>query len=61
MSIIVAYAPGDSTDTLARTIGQKLSDKIGQSVIIDNRPGATGQLGSRYVTAAARTATRFKL
>jgi tripartite-type tricarboxylate transporter receptor subunit TctC len=53
LSIIVAYAPGGSTDTLARTIGQKLSDKIGQSVIIDNRPGATGQLGSRYVAAAA--------
>jgi tripartite-type tricarboxylate transporter receptor subunit TctC len=52
VSLVVAYAPGGTTDTLARVVGQRLSEKLGQPVIVENKPGATGQLGSRYVSAA---------
>lgn len=52
VSIIVAYAPGGTTDTLARVVGQRLAEKLGQSVIIENKPGATGQLGSRHVASS---------
>ena len=50
--IIVPYAPGGPTDILARAIGQTLTEAWGQTVIIDNRPGASGNLG----TAAAAKA-----
>jgi len=44
--LIVAYPPGGPTDTVARIVGQQLSDRLGQSVIIDNRPGASGTIGT---------------
>src|SRR5262245_38673286 len=53
ISIIVAYAPGGTTDTLARVVGAKVAEKLGQQVIIENRAGATGQLGSRHVARSA--------
>lgn len=53
ISIVVAYAPGGTTDTLARVVGAKLAEKLGQQVIIENRAGATGQLGSRHVAQSA--------
>ncbi|MCC6532187.1 MAG: tripartite tricarboxylate transporter substrate binding protein [Burkholderiales bacterium] len=43
--IIVPYPPGGSTDPTARNLGQWLSEKFGQSVVIDNRPGAGATLG----------------
>jgi tripartite-type tricarboxylate transporter receptor subunit TctC len=46
--IIVPYAPGGPTDILARAAGQSLTEAWGQSVIIDNRPGASGNLGTAY-------------
>lgn len=49
LSIVVGYAAGGTTDTIARIIGSRLQEKLGRAVIIENRPGATGQLGSRYV------------
>ncbi|MDH4293096.1 MAG: tripartite tricarboxylate transporter substrate-binding protein, partial [Betaproteobacteria bacterium] len=39
---VVPYAPGGSTDTLARAIGTTLSDHLGQQVVVDNRAGANG-------------------
>ncbi|TCT03285.1 tripartite tricarboxylate transporter substrate binding protein [Aquabacter spiritensis] len=53
ISIVVAYAAGGTTDTLARIIGARLADKLGTQVIIENKAGATGQIGSRYVAKAA--------
>jgi tripartite-type tricarboxylate transporter receptor subunit TctC len=46
---VVPFAPGGSTDTLARTIGVKLADTLGQQVVIDNRPGGNGDLGMMIV------------
>ena len=51
--IIVPFTPGGSTDILARAIGQKLVESLGQQVLIENRPGAGGSIGAE---AAARAA-----
>jgi len=50
--IIVAYTPAGTTDILARAIGQKMTEKWGQSVIIDNRPGANGNIGTEIAARA---------
>jgi tripartite-type tricarboxylate transporter receptor subunit TctC len=49
---VVPYAPGGSTDTLARTIGIALSDNLGQQVVVDNRTGANGDIGMTIVARA---------
>ena len=49
---VVPYAPGGSTDTLARTLAQKMSDSMGQQVVVDNRPGANGNIGMEIVARA---------
>ena len=49
---VVPFAPGGSTDTLARVLGHKLSDSIGQQVVIDNRTGANGNIGMEIVAKA---------
>ena len=46
---IVPYAPGGSSDILARTLGQKLADAMGQPFIIDNRPGAGSMVGTEVL------------
>jgi tripartite-type tricarboxylate transporter receptor subunit TctC len=51
--IIVPYPPGGMTDILARAIGQKLGDKLGQPVVIDNRAGAGGTIGSNVAAKSA--------
>ncbi len=43
--LIVTFPPGGSTDTIARIIGPKLAERLGQPVVIDNRPGAGGSIG----------------
>lgn len=50
--IIVAYTPAGATDILARTVGQKLSESWGQPVIIDNRAGAAGNIGTEVAAKA---------
>ena len=50
--IVVPTGAGGITDILARAIAQKLGDELGQQVIVDNRPGASGIVGSQIVAAA---------
>jgi len=51
--IIVPLSPGGGTDTLARIIATKMHDSLGQSVIVDNRAGAAGNIGTEIVYRAA--------
>jgi tripartite-type tricarboxylate transporter receptor subunit TctC len=50
--LIVAFVPGGSTDIIARMVGQKLSERIGQQVIVDNRGGAGGTIGTDLAARA---------
>lgn len=52
-TIIVPFPPGGSTDMVGRVIGQKLTERLGQSFVVDNRPGATGAIGAGLVKRAA--------
>lgn len=49
IEIVVPYPPGGATDTLARAVSQKLSERWNQAVVVDNRPGASGNIGASYV------------
>jgi len=49
---IVPYAPGGGTDITARLVAPRLSEALGQAVIVDNRPGAAGNLGTQLVAEA---------
>jgi tripartite-type tricarboxylate transporter receptor subunit TctC len=51
--MVVPFPPGSASDFLARTLGLKLSELYGQQVVIDNRPGAGGVVGSTLITKAA--------
>jgi tripartite-type tricarboxylate transporter receptor subunit TctC len=51
--IIVPYAAGGTSDILARQIGPKLTDAWGQPVIVENRPGANGNVGADFVAKSA--------
>lgn len=51
--LIVPYTPGGTADMLARTLGQKLTESLGQQVIVDNRPGAGGNIGADIAAKAA--------
>jgi len=51
--IIVPYAPGGTSDIIARIIGPKLSDAIGQPVIVENKPSSSGNIGADFVAKAA--------
>lgn len=51
--IIVPYPPGGTSDILARAIGQKLTDALGQTVVVENKPGANGNLGADFVAKSA--------
>ena len=51
--IIVPYTPGTGQDTIARVIAPKLTEKLGQPVVIENRPGASGNIGTDVVAKSA--------
>ena len=58
ISIIVPYPPGGSTDVTARIVGERLSAVLGQRLVIDNRPGAGGNLGMELIARAVAMVTR---
>lgn len=53
VKLIVPWAPGGSTDAIARAIAQRMSATLGQSVVVDNRSGASGQIGTDAAAKAA--------
>jgi len=53
ITYVVPFAAGGTTDLLGRLIGQRLSQTLGQSIVVENRAGAGGNIGSDYVSKAA--------
>jgi len=49
VTLVVPYAPGGLPDTIARIVGQRLSDKWGQQVVVENRPGGNGVVAAQYL------------
>jgi len=53
ISMVIGFAPGGGTDTASRIIAKKLSENLGQSVVVENKPGAGGNIGTEQVVKAA--------
>ena len=53
IQMVVPYAPGGVVDFVGRTLGQRLSQQVGQPVVMDNRPGAGGIIGIEYTARSA--------
>src|SRR6267154_1145454 len=51
--LILGFAPGGSTDLVARVVAQKMAESWGQQVVVDNRPGANGMIGADLVAKAS--------
>lgn len=52
ITLVVPFAAGGPTDSISRNIAQKMSDTLGQTVVVDNRPGAGGQIAGTFVKQA---------
>src|SRR5256885_9143160 len=59
--ILVGFPPGGGTDAIARLLADRLKDVLGTTVLVDNRPGAGGQIAAQQLKAAAadRKSTRL--
>jgi tripartite-type tricarboxylate transporter receptor subunit TctC len=53
VTLVVPYSPGGLPDTVARVVGQKLSEKWGQPVVVENRPGSNGVVAAAYLATKA--------
>jgi len=53
IQLVIPFPPGGATDVIGRLVGKKLSEKLGQSVVIDNRPGAGTIVGAGFAAKAA--------
>lgn len=51
--LVAPFAPGGVVDTVSRVVAQKLSESLGQPVIVDNKPGAGGNIGAEFVSKSA--------
>ncbi|CAM4050084.1 tripartite tricarboxylate transporter substrate binding protein [Bordetella tumbae] len=52
ITVVVPYTPGGSVDTVARLVTAQLQKQLGQPIVIENKPGASGMIGSEYVSRA---------
>jgi tripartite-type tricarboxylate transporter receptor subunit TctC len=52
VTLVVPFTPGSGSDTISRVVGPKLAAKWGQPVVVDNKPGASGNLGAAFVAKA---------
>ena len=57
--LIVPYGAGGTTDVMARAVAQTLAKELGQSVVVENKPGANGQIGTQYVKTAPADGSVF--
>ncbi len=53
IKLVVPFAPGGGVDLIARVVGQKLGDRLGQSIVVENKPGASAMLGTDQVAKSA--------
>jgi tripartite-type tricarboxylate transporter receptor subunit TctC len=51
--IVIPFPPGNTTDIMSRLIGPKITERLGQPIVVENRPGASGMLGLDYVAKSA--------
>src|SRR5258706_11135446 len=61
IKLIVGFAPGGSTDIVARIVAQKLTERLGQSVVVENRAGAGGTIGADLTPEAAADGYKLTL
>lgn len=61
IKIVVPFAAGGATDAVARHVAPKLAKELGTQVIVENKPGASGQLGTSYVKSAAADGSTYLL
>ena len=59
--LLVGFPPGGGTDAIARTLSEKLKDELGQPVVVENRPGAGGQIAAQTLKASAPDGTTLFL
>ena len=57
--VVVTFPPGGSSDAMLRVMAPRIADKLGQQLVIDNKPGAGGNIGLALVSKAAPTAIRW--
>ena len=53
INMVIGFAPGGGTDTAARIIAKKLAEEMGQTVVVENKPGAGGNIATDYVAKSA--------
>ena len=61
LRILVGFPPGGGTDAIARLLADKLKDRLGAPVVVENRPGAGGQIAARVLKAAPADGTTLFL